>query len=401
MSILTLIPRHNSIQDPSYWYETTIVAAPAWFIRTAMIVVDFMVLFENDSVITTRIFFKSYLANFLTWLVGYFTIYMIWTMILEYNYPMPMFDLILYFPTRIASFISLPLMLPSDFSLEKESNKKLKKFMWFQSGWILSLVIKVILATTFHKLKDTDAQCVMALLIPFSKKFVGFLLTKLMSRIDGGDNERANINLATHVNLSYGLFIATTLVSGRPATIVCMVAVDALMQLIMTHQIVKLHKKVAVDENGAFKMKKRKAILKLVLAELCEGLVPLAYALSFAMAYYGPNAELLGNVRARQWTYRIKDITWTFKVMIGLFSIDIVCLVLNASIIWIYCNMNLFKETSSVMKKYWYILAVKMVFEVWFNFYPNDVNFANDGTGEYSWITNNKNFSYTSNLTDF
>ena len=400
MSILTLIPRHNSILDQSYWFEISIVAAPAYLIRTAITVLDYIVLFEKDSMITTRIFFKTYFANFLTWIVGYCAIYMIWTMILEYNHPMPFVDLILYFPLKMASSVSLPLMFLGEFSLENESKKKLKKFIWFQLGWIMAIIIKMIVATTFDKLKNTDAQCVMALLIPFSKKFVGFFLSKLMNRIEGGDNERANISLATHINLSFGVWIAVTFVSGRPATVVCMVAVDAVMQLIMTYQIVKLHKKVTVVENEVSKMQKRKAILKLVLAELCEGLVPLAYALSFAMAYYGPNAELLGNVRNGSWAYKMKYITWTFQVMIGLFSIDILCLVLNGSIIWIYCNMNLFKETSFVMKKYWYILAMNMVNEVWFHFYAQDVNFAVDPTGEFSWITNNKNISTTSNLTD-
>ena len=101
-----------------------------------------------------------------------------------------------------------------------------------------------------QKLTNTDAQCLMAILIPISKRFVGFFLSKLMNRIVGSDNERANCNLATHINLFYGLFIAISLVGARPLTVVCMVAVDALMQLIMTYQIVRMHKKVALNQNG-------------------------------------------------------------------------------------------------------------------------------------------------------
>ena len=56
----------------------------------------------------------------------------------------------------------------------------------------------------------------------------------------------------------------------------------------MTHKIVKLKNKVRVDIDDTVVIDnlKRQAIQKLILAELVEGLVPLAYAIGFAMAYF-------------------------------------------------------------------------------------------------------------------
>ena len=141
--------------------------------------------------------------------------------------------------------------------------------------------------------------------------------------------------------------------------------------------------------------------MKLALAELCEGLVPLGYAISFAMAYYGPNAELLGFCKDYHWHVKVyEDATRTFLIMIALFLIDIVCLALNSSILWISCKVNLFKESCFVIQKYWYILALKMVNELWWNFYHKDVNLANFNLGKSSLPENYKNFSLTSNSTD-
>ena len=42
----------------------------------------------------------------------------------------------------------------------------------------------------------------------------------------------------------------------------------------------------ATERYLRLKKQKRKAILKLVMTELCEGLVPLGYAISLAMANY-------------------------------------------------------------------------------------------------------------------
>ena len=140
----------------------------------------------------------------------------------------------------------------------------------------------------------------------------------------------------------------------------------------------------------------QKAILELVLAELCEGLAPLAYALAFSMAYYGPNGGLLGYPASVYWQRRfIVDVSLTFRVMFGLFLMDIVCLAFNSNVIWIFCKVNLFKEFCIILQKYWYILAIKMVNDVWWNFYGLDVNFAGDMTGEFRWIRNNENISLT------
>ena len=135
--------------------------------------------------------------------------------------------------------------------------------------------------------------------------------------------------------------------------------------------------------------------MKLVLAELCEGLVPLAYVVSLAMVYNGPNSELLGYGENNFWPVKIvKDVSWTFQLMLGLFLMDIVSLLLNSSIIWTFCKVNLFKELSYALQKYWYILAVKMVNDVWWHFCATDVNFTYDTSGQFIWI---KNFNLTSN----
>ena len=51
------------------------------------------------------------------------------------------------------------------------------------------------------------------------------------------------------------------------------------------------------------------------------------------------------------------------------------------------------------MEKYWYILALKVVNDHWFNLFVKDVNFGNDTFGKYAWLENDKNVSLTLNST--
>ena len=401
MSTLTLIPRHNSILDPSYWFEINISASTAYFMITTMIALDFRILFERSSFVTIYFFMKNFTATFLTWIIYFCISYIIWTIVLEYNHPMPMVNQYGFFLTKAASISSLLLMLPTAFVHEEESKKKLKVFVLYQLSWQILIILKFLLIESFDKLGNTDAQCVMALLVLMAKRFTTFVIAKIMYRIVGKDDERANFSLGLQINFHFRLFVATYLLGARTATVVSTVVSDILLQTIMTCQIVKWHKKVTVDQNEIHKNKKRNAILKLVLAELCEGLAPLAYAISFSMAYYGPNAELLGNVKSDYWQYEaVQDVSWTFLVMLGLFSMDIVCLTFNSSILWIFCRVNLFVEFCSLMQKYWYILAVKLVYDVYIHFFIHDINFGYDLTGQYGWIKEAKNVSAPSNSTE-
>ena len=47
-----------------------------------------------------------------------------------------------------------------------------------------------------------------------------------------------------------------------------------------------------------------KALKVLVLAETLEFIMPLAYMSCFIVAYYGPNANVLGNVKNGYWHYQ-------------------------------------------------------------------------------------------------
>ena len=168
----------------------------------------------------------------------------------------------------------------------------------------------------------------------------------------------------------------------------------------MTYQIVKLHKYVIFQDDEKIKTNKRKAILKLVLVELCEGLVPLAYAISFTMAYYGENAELIGNVRNGYWQYKaVDDASRTLILMFVFFAVDLVCLLLNSISIWTCAKVNIFKQFCLVLKNYWFILALKLVQNIYFDFLSNDVNLGVDFTFQFEWIAMNQNLSTNSTST--
>ena len=104
---------------------------------------------------------------------------------------------------------------------------------------------------------------------------------------------------------------------------------------------------------------------ELTLTERIETLVPLTYMICFAIAYYGPNAETLGNVRLDLWHFKpILDIKNYMKNLFMLFSVDFMSLVINWIILRRTCNINIFKIFKKLQSEFWLIMAVQQAYSL-------------------------------------
>ena len=101
----------------------------------------------------------------------------------------------------------------------------------------------------------------------------------------------------------------------------------------------------------------------LVLTEKIEVLIPLTWILCFFMAYYGPNSEILGNVRFQGWQYTaVSDIVSYIKNLSILFGIDFLSLVISWIMLWYFCNINIIRALGKLQKDYWMIMAIQHTF---------------------------------------
>ena len=78
------------------------------------------------------------------------------------------------------------------------------------------------------------------------------------------------------------------------------------------------------------------------------------------MAYYGPNAEILGNINLSIWQFQnpIKDInSYLFNVALWV-SADVSSVVINGILLWKFCNTNVLKVLKNQQKKFGYIVFV-------------------------------------------
>ena len=97
----------------------------------------------------------------------------------------------------------------------------------------------------------------------------------------------------------------------------------------------------------------------LVITERVEFIVPGTFILMILIAFYGPNAYLLGNIKLTLWHFQeIKDIQKLLEILSLLLAIDFTSFIINASLLWVKLKVNAFIVLQKVQSKLWIYMAI-------------------------------------------
>ena len=112
-----------------------------------------------------------------------------------------------------------------------------------------------------------------------------------------------SVELVAHnLAISYHMIFISVCVGGlaTDATLYILVTTDFFINIYFV--VITWKAKRNFTEKSLQKLMKSVQIL--VLAESLEIVIPLAYLLCFIIAYHGPNADILGNIKNSYWQYQ-------------------------------------------------------------------------------------------------
>ena len=102
-------------------------------------------------------------------------------------------------------------------------------------------------------------------------------------------------------------------------------------------------------------------MLKLVGVEMVEFLTPIAYALTFSIAFYGPNASMIGGVRFSGWGFQEVTDVESFLVESGMmFVADFACTIGSGMLLWKFSSVNMLEEGYKLLSLYWPLIAINL-----------------------------------------
>ena len=97
-----------------------------------------------------------------------------------------------------------------------------------------------------------------------------------------------------------------------------------------------------------------------VLTERVEIAVPVTFLIMMVMAFYGVNAQIMGNVKLSIWhnTAPILNIdAFLFRLSL-LIAIDCTGFAINGFLINYFCGVNVLRVLKNIQKKFWLLTLV-------------------------------------------
>ena len=343
----TLIPVHNVFHDQQFWYELPLQGLFSLLPSLAATIIVRCSCFLNINYIKKPCsFLRMWLAAAVAMFVEQFIGYVIWTKVLGFQYPIPLNGYIAGFVILVTLFVTLWYQFPSEWRKNVSFRKRLR-YVIVAVSCNQALVFEYGILTKLLLSMPTDYQWIIALFLPLIRELNILCIFNLASKAAFGDIARVKRTVHYGISISHSLFLDYTV--GSVATIstsIVIIGTDFLTNIMIGLRIVYIKHKSPQN-----KSKLEELVQTLVINEMVECTVPLAYLLCFTSAFYGPNHDLIGNVGNNYWQYRVvDDFGHTLMFVSMLFFIDLLSLVACVYLLRNYCNMHLFRSYIAVQR---------------------------------------------------
>jgi len=261
LSIILLIPRHNSIIYQTYWLEVNLPVAFVILTSTLSTAIEFVVFIKLKIRVAIHVGIKLYLWTFLPWFILYCLCYIVWVISLRYNHPLPLLGLNM-FTTWIVSLPGLWFSFPRHLRSDKVGRRKLKCYMQYQIlGLLLTLLMNDGLKIIYESL-PLNFVWIISIIIPIFRNAHIWIFSRLIHRITGTcHDELISYTYGILVQSQYVLFVAIRLSTATSTTVLSILIVELILHLLTCLQIVQLRNKIEsnVDEDGRMRIQKQKA----------------------------------------------------------------------------------------------------------------------------------------------
>ena len=360
---LTLIPAQDLVQYPEYWYEFLFHAFYAYVIYFTFICLYASALLNlNYLALKKNILFVTMIGS-MTFFACMLLPYYIWCQILGYYFPIPFLGLGV---SLLNSSVLMPLFKWMRFPKEWRQNKRFKeKFVYYLCFVVFSLVHPVsyqIIARQIMMVNVNNQPLQYpALALPIMRELFIWIGTKITEKCCNGDMRGATIAYQYGTSLGYTIFLCYVVgfIASETTSWVLM-SIDFSINILTCLSVIWTRKR------HPYKIQKQIDLLQdLAMAELIEFIAPVSFTLVIAVAYYSPNARIIGNIGNSYWGFSaIEDIGQTLKMTFLFFLVDFSSLLVSSAMLWFTCEISLCKAIHELQKEFGIFFCVTLVFNL-------------------------------------
>ena len=394
-SFFTLIPAHNVIEDPSYWFEFIILfCCPFLIVLAVGTKHDFFWCTNLKLFMKTRFIIELWIAMVTISVIAFGAITFVWVYILGYQNPVPFQGYLLFFCALAGSLMTIWYRLPQEWRDKKHIRKR---FLFYLIHLLYASISTSVYAsfTTIFLTIPSEFQWVFAMCLPLVKELNIAVFIYINMFTSDGDYDGGSIYNNFYMMVDHTAFLAFTV--GSTATSITSIVIiieDFITNILISLYLIHLARQ---DETSANLEKMIKLLYTIILNEWVETVIPLGYLICLLMGYYGPNSEIIGDVGCSYWHYNaIEDIVHTINFLSTFFLVDILSLFVSNFLLSKFAGIQMYQGFAELEKEFGKAFAAKITIAITGKFGLNFIASAIDNTGSFDWIDGN--FSYSESM---
>lgn len=282
--VYTLIPAHNLMVYPSFWYEVPIQIGFSYLPFEIANTIFRISNYSNIEFIkSNRVFQKIFMVMFVLLLAQSAICNMVWKDLLNYKIPVPLNGLISTLLIVFGVITAIWLTFPSQW-------RKNTPFLIRLKAAITAYVVNKFVAAPYRVIKEMMLKCpsmyqwIIGLFIPFVPHLMVWLLLKWVKKAVNGDVTRAEIACNQAVSGSHAFIVAYII--GSIATVetsAILLGIGFIMNMYICLKLIYLKKKRPMEVDLQIGL-----LQELVINEIIEFMVPPIYLATLIIAFYGP-----------------------------------------------------------------------------------------------------------------
>ena len=346
---LTLIPYHNVILLPFYWYESIFIlvfgAIPCCF---GLLVVQAKMILEFQDITRPTIIFKFFLSWAVIYAAVHSIVHVIWSFGLGYNSPIPFSLGINFYLTVAASWTIIWYLVPQNIKSNSTFPDRFKAYIYYML-WATILPLQIsILFESFKELcnfVNYDTHWMIAFLLFLMKNKSTSIMVNFLAKASLPEKVSLAKSLATIENGIMFKSFTLVLIGSKTDAITgyCFLAISVFLNMKFLVDIIRVHNPNVDDANHieTSRNRKKEVLTTLMLNETLDLFTTIAYVASISIAYYGPNAGIIGNVQNSYWQYdAINSFPDYLTGMSHSIFVDLSCGVITLIALKYFCNIN-------------------------------------------------------------
>ena len=355
-AIITCWPQHYPLRNPSYWYEAAILISVSWnFVAAAFLtgVSHFCVVCLGKT--SLKPFSVVYVIGSLA-IFSYFSLsWYTWVHVAQFEYPIPYQGML----CGIVGWHLMLVVLWFQYPKQWRSDKRVKMRVLFGIAIGVQATLVNFMYNGIEKafeMMPYQNQWLLVFVLVGVREFNAMMTPYLGKKIIGTKKDLAFEAIGTHYSaIRHIMFLSVNLGSKTTElTTYLMLGIDFAINI--SFALVALW----YNKNSKNEEKKADIVLSLIINEAAEFLMPIAYLICLLMAYYGPNAEMLGNIKFSGWNFSaITNIDTNLYFLFILFFADFGSTIISAVLLKVFGKMNIFKMYIQMQRELGFLFAIE------------------------------------------